>query len=202
MDKINDAIGQRVVKAAAERFVEDGYAGTSTAAVARSAGTSKRELYERFPTKEALFEHVMHYICTQVAVNDPLGVSGVADRATLEVQLELYGKAVLERFILPDARAVFVAAVAAIPYASNVIKIFWDEGPGQAADAIAKVLSAAKKRGDIEVARPRESARWFILECCGPVVLGQLFDPTMTFSRNKVDSHVKSVVDRFLAKLA
>ncbi len=48
-------LGQRIVDAAAELFLRDGYAATSVEAIANAAGVSKRTFYARFPDKAAVF---------------------------------------------------------------------------------------------------------------------------------------------------
>lgn len=199
-DLASDDIGQRLVRAAADCFTRDGYAGTSTASIAREARTSKRALYERFPNKEALFEHVMHEICSRANVTAGRPPPDSAGEQTLEDQLRLLGRAVVDRFAMPETRAIFIAAVSAIPEAGNVIDIFWNEGPGQAAAVIEKAIAREKREGNVRVARPAEAARWFILECSGPVVLGQLFSGDFSIRKREIDDHVDAVVERFLRR--
>lgn len=201
LDLADDDIGQRIIRAAADCFTRDGYAGTSTAAIAREAKTSKRALYQRFPNKEALFENVMHEICARAADATPRPAAPHGDDASLEDVLRALGVAVVDRFAMPETRAIFIAAVSAIPDAPNVIDIFWNEGPGQAADVIAKALSRAKKQRKIKVLRAKEAARWFVYECAGPVVLGRLFSANFRSSRQLIDAHVDNVVARFLKQL-
>lgn len=197
-DLAGDDIGQRIVRAATDCFTQHGFAGTSTAAIARQARTSKRALYERFPNKEALFAHVMHEVCARAAVTTPRADPATA--GSFEDTLRNYGLAVVDRFALPETRAIFVAAVSAIPDAGNVIEIFWNEGPGQAAGAIARAITREKRRGKVRVARPGDAARWFVLECAGPFVLGQLFDDSFQVRKRHIDEHVESVVQRFLSR--
>jgi AcrR family transcriptional regulator len=52
-------LDEDIQEAALALFLEHGYEGTSMAAVARSAGTTKASLYARFPSKEALFRSVV-----------------------------------------------------------------------------------------------------------------------------------------------
>lgn len=200
-DTTDDDIGQRLVRAAADCFTRDGYAGTSTASIAREARTSKRALYERFPNKEALFEHVMHEICSRANVSTGRPAPDRDNTQTLEDQLRFLGRAVVDRFAMPETRAIFIAAVSAIPEAGNVIDIFWNEGPGQAAAVIEKAIAREKREGNVRVARPGDAARWFILECSGPVVLGQLFSPDFSIRKREIDDHVDAVVQRFLERI-
>lgn len=201
LEPADDDIGQRIIRAAADCFTRDGYAGTSTAAIAREARTSKRALYQRFPNKEALFEHVMHEICARAAEATPRPGLTPDASTRLDDLLRTFGRAVVDRFAMPETRAIFVAAVSAIPDAPNVIDIFWNEGPGQAADAISKALSREKKLGNVSVARPKDAARWFVLECSGPVVLGRLFSASYSVNSSAIDAHVDAVVDRFMNQI-
>lgn len=200
-DLVDDDIGRRLVRAAADCFTRDGYAGTSTASIAREARTSKRALYERFPNKEALFEHVMHEICSRANVAAGRPPQNPRSEASLEEQLRFLGRAVVDRFAMPETRAIFIAAVSAIPEAGNVIDIFWNEGPGQAAKIIEKAIAREKRKGNVRVARPGEAARWFVLECSGPVVLGQLFSADFAIRKREIDEHVDLVVERFLERI-
>src|SRR3954470_15014376 len=50
---------QRILAAARERFLAEGYAGTTIAAVAADAGTAAETVYANFRTKPALLEAVV-----------------------------------------------------------------------------------------------------------------------------------------------
>lgn len=50
---------ERIVRAATDLFVADGYAATTLAAVARAAGVGARTVYVRFGTKAALLKRVV-----------------------------------------------------------------------------------------------------------------------------------------------
>ena len=56
---------ERILVAATELFLAEGYGSTSIEAVARRAGVSKRTLYDRFDDKSALFAAVVHRIIEQ-----------------------------------------------------------------------------------------------------------------------------------------
>ncbi|MCX7099037.1 MAG: TetR/AcrR family transcriptional regulator [Methylococcales bacterium] len=50
---------RKVIEAAAQQFLEQGFERTSMESVARSSGVSKMTIYSYFPTKSALFEAVI-----------------------------------------------------------------------------------------------------------------------------------------------
>ncbi len=57
---------QRILEAATELFLAEGYGSTTIEAVAASAGISKRTFYHRFNDKSALFAAVVHSIIEQI----------------------------------------------------------------------------------------------------------------------------------------
>jgi AcrR family transcriptional regulator len=59
-------LGERILLAAAELFLAQGYGSTSIEAVARHAGVSKRTLYDRFDDKAVLFAAVVHRIIEKI----------------------------------------------------------------------------------------------------------------------------------------
>jgi AcrR family transcriptional regulator len=59
-------LGERILDAATELFLAEGYDGTSIEAVAQRARISKRTFYHRFPDKAALFGAVVHRIVEQL----------------------------------------------------------------------------------------------------------------------------------------
>ena len=57
-----NALCGRIIGAAFESFMGNGYAGTSMHEIARRAKVSKRDLYANFPSKQALRDHIEKYI--------------------------------------------------------------------------------------------------------------------------------------------
>ncbi len=55
-------LADRIVAAAAELFLRDGYAATSIEAIASLAGVSKRTFYARFPDKAAILVAVISHL--------------------------------------------------------------------------------------------------------------------------------------------
>ncbi len=60
----------RIIAAATELFLAQGYGATSIEAVARRAGISKRTFYHRFPDKAALFGAVIRGVVERLRPND------------------------------------------------------------------------------------------------------------------------------------
>lgn len=53
------AVSAQIIAAASRLFLQSGYEGVSTEAIARSIGRSKKTLYKHFPTKQAMLHAVL-----------------------------------------------------------------------------------------------------------------------------------------------
>ena len=93
---------ERILAAATELFLAEGYGSTSIEAVADRARISKRTLYERFEDKAALFAAVVHGIVEQIrpAPQVPL-IAG----ATLPDILRRLAHFMLDAALAPQALA-------------------------------------------------------------------------------------------------
>jgi AcrR family transcriptional regulator len=61
-----------IVLAAREHFLQDGFAGTSVDAIAKSAGVSVKTIYGHFANKDELFSKVMTAACTDHLLSSEL----------------------------------------------------------------------------------------------------------------------------------
>lgn len=96
---VSEQISRRILLAAAELFLRDGYEGTSMDAVAGRAGLSKRTLYTRFPAKAGLFEAVVGDV-----IESKLQLLEVAHAATtpFREQLLAFAEQLLSIVIVPE----------------------------------------------------------------------------------------------------
>jgi len=76
----------RIAEVAAGLFARDGFKGVSMAALAREAGVSKAAIFHHFPSKEALYHHVIQAACreTTAFLQDPGREEMPADQALAE----------------------------------------------------------------------------------------------------------------------
>jgi len=93
---------QRILRAAAELFLAEGFGSTSIEAVAARAGVSKRTLYHRFDDKAVLFEAVVHDVIGQL--RPPADVPLIVG-ATLHDILRRLAGMILRPAISPQALA-------------------------------------------------------------------------------------------------
>jgi len=64
---------RRILAAALELFAERGYAATSTAAIAESAGVAEKTIFANFATKARLFEQILNPAALELLVPEAFG---------------------------------------------------------------------------------------------------------------------------------
>lgn len=92
----------RILDAATELFLAEGYGSTSIEAVAKRAGISKRTFYDRFDDKAALFAAVVHSIIERI--RPPPDVP-LIEGATLSDILRRLAAMILRAALAPQALA-------------------------------------------------------------------------------------------------
>jgi AcrR family transcriptional regulator len=116
----------RIVTAAHELFVRNGYLATSLAAVADAAGLGHRTVYVRFGTKAALLKRVMDVAI--VGDTAPVDLAGqewhraVHSAATLDERVDLMAAGTAELMArVADVMAVAVQAAASEPLIADAL---------------------------------------------------------------------------------
>ena len=127
---------QRIIAAAAELFLADGYVPTTLEAVARRAQVAARTVYVRFGTKAALFKRVVD----TAIVGDTQPV-GVLDRDWAQAAMtaptaaqRIAASAAIGRQILERTSALFAVAQQAAAVEPRIAE-FWQQGREQSRQA-------------------------------------------------------------------
>jgi AcrR family transcriptional regulator len=123
---------QRILAAATELFLADGYVATTLEAVARRAQVAARTVYVRFGTKAALFKRVVDVAI--VGDTEPVGVLGrdwMIEAMTAPTLAErITAGAAVGRQIMERTGALFAVAQQAAAV-EPLIAGFWQEGREQ-----------------------------------------------------------------------
>lgn len=129
---------QRIIDAAAELFLADGYVATTLDAVARRAQVGARTVYVRFGTKAALFKRVI-----DVAIVGDTQLVGVLGRDWMQAALtapttaeRITAMAAAGRQIMSRAGGLFAVAQQAAAV-EPLIAGFWQQGREQTRQAYA-----------------------------------------------------------------
>jgi AcrR family transcriptional regulator len=131
---------ERVLDAATELFVRDGYGSTSLEAVAAAAGVSKRTLYARFSGKAALLQVVVARLVTKwlPAFDAEIGQGGGLHDTLLGA-----ARVMLATALTPQALGLYRLIIAEIGRFPELATVMRDAGAGAGTERLARVLSEA-----------------------------------------------------------
>lgn len=104
-----EQLGERIIAAATELFLAEGYGATSIEAVARRAGVSKRTFYHRFADKAALFGAVVRGVVERLR---PANDASLFLGGDLKDVLTRVAQAILKAALTPEALALHRIIVA------------------------------------------------------------------------------------------
>lgn len=138
---------EALLQAAAEVFFEQGYAATSIDAIIDRAGGSKRNIYNEFGNKEGLFSAIVTENADKVL--STLAIEEIQGRDLRET-LTAFGQHLMSGYMSPTLIGIYRMAVTEANRFPDLVKSFYEQGPGRATSQLAEVLEIAKKRGDIE----------------------------------------------------
>jgi AcrR family transcriptional regulator len=174
--------------AAAAVFFEQGYAATSIDAIIERAGGSKRNIYNAFKNKEGLFSAI-------VSQNADRILSPVIEGRDLRETLTIFGRHLMEAYISPSLIGVYRIAVAEANRFPDLVKVFYERGPGRATARLAELLEQAGKRGEVRAGDYPRMANQFVGMIRDnlhlQVVLGLRPPPSADEAREAVDSAVE-----------
>ena len=121
----NEALGQTIVDAAFDLFVELGFQAATLDKVAQRAKISKLSIYRHFENKEALFSAAIATRCHQFAPQALFeGVDGSA-----EDQLMAVGSSLLRTLLNPEVRSVEAMVMADKTNQKSLSKLHYEAGP-------------------------------------------------------------------------
>lgn len=133
---------QRLVEAAMESFLEEGYRASMDRIAAR-AGVARQTLYNHFPAKETLFAEAV-----RTAVQSVL-VTLESEDGDLRANLVRFATAYREKVLCPVGMAMFRTLVAEAPRFPDLARNFFAAGPQQTVAQLARFLEKAMDRGEL-----------------------------------------------------
>jgi AcrR family transcriptional regulator len=154
----NDRRGA-LLQAAAEVFFEQGYAATSIDAIIERAGGSKRNIYNEFGNKEGLFSAIVTQNADKVL--STLAIEEIEGHDLRET-LTAFGEHLMGGYMSPTLIGIYRMAVTEANRFPDLVRLFYEQGPGRATSQLAEVLEIAKKRGEIRSDDCLRSAGHFV----------------------------------------
>jgi TetR/AcrR family transcriptional regulator, mexJK operon transcriptional repressor len=183
-------------------FLANGFAATTTDAIATEAGVSKQTLYVYYRAKEGLFLDVLREIVGQLPdVASTIAAGAQLDSpAALRACLTSLARELLAHLMQPDYVAFMRLVFAEIPRMPQLGELWQRTIPAQVVGVTANVLETARARGIAHFADTNAAVRLFI----GPLITFVVLEGLATAEppRPPDDSAIRQIVDLFLAAIA
>ncbi|WEX88663.1 TetR/AcrR family transcriptional regulator [Sinorhizobium garamanticum] len=138
---------QAILQAAAEVFFEQGYAATSIDAIIERAGGSKRNIYNEFGNKEGLFSAIVAESADKLL--STLVIEEIEGH-DLEETLTAFGQRLMGLYMSPTLIGIYRIAITEANRFPDLVKAFYEQGPGRATSRLAEVLELARERREIQ----------------------------------------------------
>lgn len=136
-----------VLRAASGVFLQHGFSAATTDMIQREAGVSKATVYALYPTKEALFEAVVHAECLGFA--DGLRAIRL-DSIDIGAALRRLATAYLKIVLSPRGLALYRVAIAEAGRFPHLAAVFYGAGPKLIAGIVEENLKKMLGAGDID----------------------------------------------------
>ena len=193
-EPIATEIRQRLIRAAAEAFMEEGYRASIDRIAAR-AGVVRQTVYNHFASKDDLFSEVAHVAAGAILVS----LDG--DGGDIRERLLRFGAALRQRVIGDEGLAMFRTLSAEVPRFPALGQAFFDKGPGQTVRRLADFLARAMDEGTLRRDEPLFAAEMLFSMLAGFDRASRLFGaPLLPAARER--NRVARIVDCFLRAYA
>lgn len=193
-EPITTEIRQRLIRAAAEAFMEEGYRASIDRIAAR-AGVVRQTVYNHFASKDDLFSEVAHVAAGAILVS----LDG--DGGDIRERLLRFGAALRQRAIGDEGLAMFRILSAEVPRFPALGQAFFDKGPGQTVRRLADFLARAMKEGTLRRDEPLFAAEMLFSMLAGFDRASRLFGAPLLPAAEEQD-RVARIVDCFLRAYA
>lgn len=179
-------------------FLTQGFANTSTDAIASTTGVSKQTLYSYYPSKEKLLTDVLQQLVRQMPYSELTDdLQSPSDYTSLRQALNRLAEQFLGIVMQPDYVALIRVLVAESAHFPELGQLFTETIPAKAFRSVELILEEAKQHGVIVPVDMNAAARLFI----GPLLTYAILDGLFTLSevpQRPDHKQVEQIVDLYL----
>src|SRR6202043_1859208 len=151
---------ERILGAAFQAFMEEGYAGTSTLDIATRAKVSKRDLYANFASKHAVLVACIKSRAERMRLPPDLPIPG--SRQMLASTLTAFATNLVREISHPSVIATFRLAIAEAIRSPEIAQALDSAGRDAMRRALADLLASAQSTGLIGPGEPAQMAMQYL----------------------------------------
>jgi TetR/AcrR family transcriptional repressor of mexJK operon len=190
---------EAIMIAAAEMFLNSGFAGTCLEAVAEHAGVSRQTIYNGFASKDDLFRAICSDLVDEIIA--PIS-RAVEQEAGLRDSLVTIGENLLATGLRPKSLALYRLIVTEAARFPELGRSLYATGPGRAVKELAAYFRTEVERGRLNMTDPEIAAEQFFGMLNGHNQLRALMGVATRPSSSKRRAVAESVADTFLRAFA
>lgn len=188
---------KRILDAAREVFLEQGYDNASINDIMCRAGGSLSTLYRLFGSKLGLFEAMMEQTSNQVFAAFQAFECSIKRQETPEQALKRYARLLLERVLSPEAVGLYrLITTDCSSEREQIQQLFYAQGPKRINEKLAGYLRVQVEQGVLQMNNPELAAFQFVDMVKGQFQLRAMLG--MTITDGELDTAVEQAVDIFL----
>lgn len=152
---------EKILAAAQDLFLENGYLGTSMDAVTEAAGVSKQTVYAHFASKEALFRDVIASMTGGAVAAHRARVDDAWAEVPVGAFLASYARAQLEVVMTPRLMALRRLVIGEVGRFPDLGAHLYRNGPAVSLGRLAAAMEGYTARGALQLRDPVEAADLF-----------------------------------------
>ncbi len=195
VSEAENPLRRRIIGAAFEAFMENGYAATSTLEIATRAKVSKRDLYANFPNKAAVLLACITSRAARMRLPADLPVPQTRD--ALAAILTSLGVAVIREVCAPAVTAMYRLAISEAKRSPDVARIL-DGSRAVNRDALAELLRAAQTAGILADGDAQRMMEQFFALLWGDLMVKRLLGAVAVPKPAEIDRRARAATEAFL----
>jgi TetR/AcrR family transcriptional regulator, mexJK operon transcriptional repressor len=169
---LESAKAQRILEAARQVFLTDGYGATSMDTIAKAAGVSKATVYAHFSSKDRLFSEIIAQRCRRHFPND---LDAEIDALDPKEALRTIGQRFAAHVLAPEVLDLYRIVVAETPRFPELGRALYEGGPRTGCARMARYLQHLVDRGVFDIPNTELAARQFFSMIRGDLYMRRLF---------------------------
>ncbi|MAT52486.1 MAG: TetR family transcriptional regulator [Porticoccaceae bacterium] len=185
---------QRIIRAAADLFLDRGFVNTSVDQIADQAQVSKQTVYSHFGSKEKLFIAAVESRCVATGLFPTFNRAGADPRRALYAMARDFAGMLLER----DSARLLRLCYAGAETHPEVSALFFESGPARLSQVLEDYLRGLAEAGLVTLDNPRFAALQFLYMVNGEPMFRVNLGLERGWTDRELEDYLNSCVDFFL----